>query len=294
MDTAQAFAPIERDGVLSGPVRRPVNLSRDAAGSIHDDATAHKLGFRGGTVAGNIHSEQFAPLLIERFGRGWRKQGGLSLHFLNATTDGEPVQAFVGPAEPGEAGLTRAQVWMETPQGVRVCEGSAWLGGDDPKAALRIRVAQQRPATELRILKAAKVGDSVRDIPARVNGETATFRLQGITEPMAEYTDPKPWGGLVAASAVAIDALRVVEIPMFRPDGDFVGLFGAIELQQLAGPILTDKDYLADGRVLALGESPKTEVVWWESTLRDPDDGISVARLLMMTRFLKASSALWA
>ena len=294
MSAVEAFVAMDRDGVLAGPVRRPVNESREAVGSIHDDATAQKLGFRGGTVAGNIHSEQFAPLLVARFGAGWRKQGGLSLHFLNATTDGEPVQAFVGPAEPGEAGLTRAAVWMETPEGIKVCEGSAWIGGDDPRSALRIRVGQQRPASELRILKRAKVGDSVRDIPARVQGETASRRLKAITEPMAEYADPKAWGGLVAAPAVAIDALRSVEIPMFRPDGDFVGLFGAIELQQMYGPILVDYDYLADGRVLALGESPKTEVVWWEATLRDPADGVSIARLVMMTRFLKASSALWA
>ena len=42
-------------GRVVGPWRTPRNLSADAAGSIHDDATAAGLGFRGGTVAGNIH-----------------------------------------------------------------------------------------------------------------------------------------------------------------------------------------------------------------------------------------------
>ena len=50
----QAFDYTEQDGVLSGPVRSPKNsASHLGAGSIHDDATAQKLGFRGGTVAGS-------------------------------------------------------------------------------------------------------------------------------------------------------------------------------------------------------------------------------------------------
>ena len=54
---------VERDGVLVGPLREPRNLAANVAGSIHDDSQAQKLGFRGGTVAGSIHMEQFPPLL---------------------------------------------------------------------------------------------------------------------------------------------------------------------------------------------------------------------------------------
>lgn len=288
-----AFEVAERDGIMAGPVRKPVNFSRDAKGSIHDDATAQTLGFRGGTVAGNIHFEQFTPLLLARFGEGWRKHGGLSLHFVNATTDGEPVQAFVGPAEQIGPDLSRAMTWMETPDGVRVNEGTAWLGGDDPGSALRLRMAAQRPATDLRILKGSKVGDIVHDIPSRLDGAISLRRVEGVTEPMAEYRDATRFGELVAAPAVAIDVLRTVETPLFNAGADFVGMFGAIELQYLDGPIFLDRDYLADARLMALGESPKTEVAWYESTLRDAKDGRLVARLLMMTRLLKASSKLW-
>ena len=45
--------------------------------------------------------------------------------------------------------------------------------------------------------------------------------------------------------------------------------------------------------VIAVGESPKTEVTWYESTLRDATDKRVVARMLMMSRLLKASSPLW-
>ncbi len=289
-----AFTAVEQDGVLAGPVRHPVNFSRDAVGSIHDDKTAQTLGFRGGTVAGNIHFEQFPPLMLARFGQGWRKRGGLSLYFINATTDGEPVQAFVGPAEEVAPGVRRAAAWMETPEGLRVSEGTAWAGGEDPGSALRLRVAQQRPATDLRILTASKTGDAVTDVPSRLDGPTALRRLEGVTEPLPEYLDAALFGGQVAAPAIAIDALRAVEEPLFRAGKDFVGMFGAIELEFLDGPVFVDRDYLADGRILALGESPKTEVAWYESTLREAKDGRPVARLVMMTRLLKASSALWA
>ena len=171
--STEPFTFAEHDGVIAGPVRRPVNFSRDAVGSIHDDKTAQTLGFRGGTVAGNIHFEQFPPLMLARFGDGWRSRGGLSLYFLNATTDGEPVQAFAGPVEHAGLGVRRASAWMATPEGIRVSEGTAWAGGDDPRSALRLRVAQQRPATDLRILKGSRVGDRVSDIPSRRDSVTA-------------------------------------------------------------------------------------------------------------------------
>jgi len=273
-------------GVLAGPVRRPVNFSKDAQGSIHDDGTAQALGFRGGTVAANIHFEQFPPLVLERFGEAWWRTGGLSLHFMNATTDGEPVQAFAGPVEGGEP--ARVAAWMETPEGVRVCEGNGWVGGDDPKSTLKQRLAQSRPATDLRLLKRSRVGDTVTDVPSRLDGATALRRLEGITEPLELYRARK-----VAAPAVAIDALRAVEGPLFKSEGEFVGMFGAIELQFLDGPIYLDRDYLANGEVVGLSESPKTEVAWYESVLRDAESGRPVARLLMMSRLLKASSPLW-
>ena len=115
MSVTENFSAQEQDGVMAGPVRRPVNISRDAKGSIHDDATAKKLGFRGGTVAANIHFEQFPPLMLARFGPGWSRTGGLSLHFLNPTTDGEPVQAFVGPVEQGAAPRAKAFIAKNAP-----------------------------------------------------------------------------------------------------------------------------------------------------------------------------------
>lgn len=271
---------------LAGPVRRPVNVARQAVGSIHDDKAAQALGFRGGTVAANIHFEQFPPLLLARFGPEWWRTGGLSLHFTHPTLDDEPVQAFVGPLQQLGA-IKRADCRMEALAGGRVCEGSAWVGGDDPTSALKARLANQREPTDLRILSGCRVGAAVHGVPSRIESAPALERLRGITEPLDEYRKG------VAAPAVAIDALRAVESPLFESAGDFVGMFGAIELQFLDGPIRLDEDYVADGRIVALGDSPKTEIAWYESVLREAGTGRSVARMLMMSRVLKASSSLW-
>ena len=59
---------LERDHLLVGPWRSPKQMLHaqvyDSHASIHDDATAQKLGFQGGTIEGPTHFSQFAPLLV--------------------------------------------------------------------------------------------------------------------------------------------------------------------------------------------------------------------------------------
>ena len=57
-----------RDGYYAGPLRAPANEGRGTTGNIHSDDDARRLGFRGGLVAGSIHMEQLAPLLVRAFG----------------------------------------------------------------------------------------------------------------------------------------------------------------------------------------------------------------------------------
>ncbi|MGY4373744.1 hypothetical protein ACVWZ3_001383 [Bradyrhizobium sp. i1.3.6] len=59
---------------LIGPWRQPRQMLHaqvyDAHASIHDDATAQKLGFKGGTIEGPTHFSQFAPLGARLWGQG--------------------------------------------------------------------------------------------------------------------------------------------------------------------------------------------------------------------------------
>jgi hypothetical protein len=55
--------------------------------------------------------------------------------------------------------------------------------------------------------------------------------------------------------------------------------------------VFTDREYTAVGHVLSVGDSPKSEYVWYESVLHDR--GERIASMIMQLRFMKASSPLW-
>ncbi len=77
----KAFATeiTESSGVLTGPWRQPKQMlhaqTYDSHASIHDDATAQKLGFQGGTIEGPTHFSQFAPLCERIWGKAWFETG---------------------------------------------------------------------------------------------------------------------------------------------------------------------------------------------------------------------------
>src|SRR5476649_2922437 len=90
--------PITEAGrVLSGPKRVPKQMlavqEYDGHASIHDDATAAKLGFKGGTIEGPTHFSQFAPLGVAVWGTRWFEQGCVSAHYRNPCFEGEKVRA---------------------------------------------------------------------------------------------------------------------------------------------------------------------------------------------------------
>lgn len=277
---------------LVGPWRSPTNIAAHAKGSIHDDDTAQQLGLRGGTVAGSIHMEQYPPLLLETFGERWWKSGNISLFFKEATTHGEAVRCHAGQAESwGE--FSRAPIWMEGVNGQRINEGTSSVGPIDQMSTLRRRVLEARPASDLRMLKNARVGDFTYDVPSRITASQVDAHLPVITEPLQEYVTPHAFGGRVVPMNLTIDAFRVIEKSLVVIDGPRVGLYGAIEVQFIDGPVLADRDYVASGRILALSDSPKTEVMWWEAELADARSGALVAKMLHMTRLMKASSPHW-
>ncbi|MQA00539.1 MAG: hypothetical protein GEU80_14615 [Dehalococcoidia bacterium] len=117
-------------------------------------------------------------------------------------------------------------------------------------------------------------------------------QLEAMTERLDWYDGPTPWGGPVVNPGMAVGLFRGPEQGFNLNREGVVGLFGAIEIRHLAGPIMADRDYLCSGELLAVGETPKSEYIWYRSTLHD--QGADVAQMVMMLRFMKASSPLWA
>jgi hypothetical protein len=279
--------------VLAGPVRRPRNLSASVAGSIHDDATATALGFRGGTVAGSVHMDQFPPLALRAFGNGWFEAGSLSLYFRHATTDGEPVRAFI--EQPPRPRDVQTRAWATTTDDVLVAEGTAGNGSPAEPSALRERDLRPVDPAQLRILRSLRPGAVLGDIMVESDGERQRQRIDqgGMTEPLDWYTGPSHWGGPIAAPSAVVDLLyRRLLGEAKLGMGDHVGLFGAIEIRFRSGPVFTDARYRVTGEVVALSDTPKTEVLWFDSRAFDGDGGL-VAEMRMMLRQLKQSSPLY-
>jgi len=279
--------------VLAGPVRTPRNLAAGVAGSIHDDATAVALGFRGGTVAGSIHMDQFAPLALRAFGNGWFEDGSLSLYFRHATTDGEPVRAFI--EQPLRQRDVQTRAWATTGDDVVVAEGTAGRGNPAETSALRSRDMRLVDPAQLRILAAFKPGVVLGDVTLRPNGERQRQRIDqnGMTEPLDWYTGPSPWGGSIAAPSTVVDLLYARLLDDAKESmGDHVGLFGAIEIRFRSGPVLLDSRYRVTGEVVAVSQTPKTEVMWFDSRAHDQSAEL-VADMRMMLRQLKQSSSLY-
>lgn len=121
--TAQAFDTeiTETDGALIGPWRQPRQMLQaqtyDAHASIHDDATAQKLGFKGGTIEGPTHFSQFAPLGARLWGQAWFESGCLSAHYRSVCYEGEEVQAILSKPLPG---TSQCQIQMVKRDGTEV------------------------------------------------------------------------------------------------------------------------------------------------------------------------------
>lgn len=277
---------------ITGEYRESINAANHEGGGIHDDATATKLGFRGGTVAGSIHLDLFGPLLLEAFGKDWFETGSLSINFKNATTSREPVRALLDP------GVGQRRAWIERDDGMLVGEGTASVGMQTEPSALRANDLGAHAAEAPRILAGIAAGDEIPTSRHHVSAKRQLDLLDRglVTEPLDWYRGDSPWGGAVVCPQQLVHVLYGAGVahigPIVAKSGGGVGLFGAIELANLSGPMQLDRDYDFGGRILAVGESPKTEYTWFEVTAAD--DGVPVTRLLMQLRWMKASSPLYA
>jgi len=292
MTTQEASGIAIIDGVITGPLRRSVNNSATAKGSIHDDATASKLGFRGGTVAGSIHLELFPPLAVHAFGQRWFERGTISMYFLNATTDREAVRGYL--KEP-TAGAADAQVdaWVLREDGMQVAQGTVAVGNPGAPTALQARPLDRFEPGDLRLLSGIEPGRKFEPVRVSTSLDQQLERSKVTTEPMDWYTGASPWGGPIVMPAPLVQMLYAKSVQSLRGNiGQAVGLFGAIELRFINGPVMVGQEYTCTGEVIAVGQSPKTEHMWFETGL-DDDSGRRIAEMRMLLRWMKASSPLY-
>lgn len=280
--------------IIRGRTVYPTNADYNDPGGIHDDATAQGLGFRGGTIAASTHLDTFVPVLLDVFGDEWFRTGSLSMYFRHATTDGEPTHALVELPKGLTTPLRDTQVGatIEMSDRTLVGEGTASVGTSDELTALEMRDLRHDPSN-VRILRGVALGEELGPVAASV--DVARLKRgceRRITEPLDWYQGTSPFGGPIAPPSALIDLFSDVAGQALLPRlGEAVGMWGAMEVRHHAGPLFAGHRYDVTITVAAIGDSPKTEILWYDAAAHDGASLVATARVL--SRFVKASSPLY-
>ena len=283
---------LESGNLLTGPWRKPAQMLHaqvyDSHASIHDDATAQKLGFQGGTIEGPTHFSQFAPLCERIWGNAWFETGCLSAHYRNPAFEGEEVQANIEKPKPGQ---TTVAIGMTKRDGTEILRGTASIGGDGSETALTKRLGELKPLTDPVILADLKVGMKTDRQTVKMDfdqnmGDLYPFslaeKLKVITEPSAYYSQElNPWGRAI----IPFEMLSVLFQYRAREDrlpvrGPAVGLFADQEIRLLRGPLFPHETYTTEREVVALSGSRRTESMWVRTTVFATDNKPAATMLL--------------
>jgi len=301
--TAFDTAIEDQDGVLSGPFRAPKQMlsvqEYDGHASIHDDATARKLGFKGGTIEGPTHFSQFAPLGYAVWGDRWFSHGCLSAHYRAPVFEGEAVQAFLRRPDAGE---TVAEIWMLRTDGTEILRGSASVGPAFVQTALDKRLTELTPLADPVVLADVKVGMTLPRVAVRMDPDqhmgalypfSLAQKLRKITEPSGYYSiGVSPFGRpIVPMEMISVLMQYTAKGPGFPARGPAVGLFADQEIRLIDGPVFVGEDYEVAREVVFLSGSRRTESLWARSTLYTPGTDHAVASMLLNLATMKESYA---
>jgi hypothetical protein len=299
----------ETQDALVGPWRRPHQMLNaqvyDCHASIHDDATAQKLGFQGGTIEGPTHFSQFAPLCERLWGQSWFETGCLSAHYRNPVFEGEEVQAILAKPEPGQM---QCKIQMVKRDGTEVLRGTASVADAAPPTALDQRLTELKPLADPVILRDIKPGMKTRRQTVRMDfnqnmGELYPFslgdKLKVITETSPFYRADtgadNPWGRPI----IPIEMLSVLFQYKSKEDrlpvrGPAVGLFADQEIKLLKGPLFIAEDYELEREVVALSGSRRTESLWIRTAVFELSAPSPIATMLLNLATIKESYAPYA
>jgi hypothetical protein len=260
--------------------------------SIHNDATAHKVGMRGGTIPGTIHLSLFAPLMLQIFGKRWFETGNLSLYYTFATTDLEEVRAVVKmPSTDAKDIQMEARVEMR--DGKVVAKGTIAVG--EPKELSYIQALELKNSDpdELRILAGFKVGGELRSRDIVFTQEQVDKGLPAITDHIDYYKGKSPWGNSILSPTAMYNFMALGSYSLDAEKVQAVPFYGATEIRNINGPVLIGVPYESTGKIICVGVSKRTEYFWHDSFLKEKESGKLVATIRHMNRFMKAGSPLY-
>jgi hypothetical protein len=293
----------ETDGVLVGPWRGPRQMlaAQEYGGhaSIHDDATAQKLGFKGGTIEGPTHFSQIVPLGMKLWGERFLSEGNISAHYRNACFEGDQVRALVTVPP---AGATQAELRLERADGMEVLKGTIGVGSGD-QSALTVRLASLAAPHMLVILRDVHVGMKTarQSVTMAADQNMGALYPFSLTEKLERITEHSPWyAGGDNPFGRAIVPFEMVSVLLnhvgshFPVKGPAVGLFADQEIRMVKGPLFVGAPYEIEREIVGLSESKRTESMWVRTKVFAPGGTEVLAEMLLNSATMKESYARYA
>jgi hypothetical protein len=309
--TTEAFdTPIEDCGEeFAGPWRAPRQMlaaqEYDAHASIHDDATARSLGFKGGTIEGPTHFSQFEPLGATLWGRAWFENGCISAHYRSPVFEGESVRAFV--TKPA-AGAKHTTIFMRKADGTEVLAGSLSIDQDAARAPTALE-ARQKDLPGLVgpvILRDVVVGTTSPRLKVVMGSDQhmGAYYPFSLADKLKVITEPSPWhrvdgGGSTSPWGRPIIPFEMLSVLFQHKEdehplpvkGPVVGLFADQEIRLLEGPLFVGEVYEIEREVVALSGSRRTESLWVKTTAYRVGSNHPIATMLLNAASIKTSYA---
>ncbi|MCW0199438.1 hypothetical protein [Sphingopyxis sp.] len=291
---------------LSGPWRAPRQMladqSYDHHSSIHDDATAQRLGFKGGTIEGPTHFSQFAPLAVAAWGPRWLDVGCISAHYRAPVYEGEEVRAHMARVVPGQR---IAEIWMEKADGTEVLRGTCSVGPDHPESALDRRLAELPALEQPVILEDVVIGTKTPRRRVAVGfdqhmGDLYPFTLRQklgvITEASPYYAEESAGASPHSRAIIPVEMISVLLNhawggESFYRRGPVVGLFADQEIRLHDGPLFVGESYEIEREAIALTGSRRTESLWIRTRVYRPGEDRLLATMLLNQAIMKDSFA---
>lgn len=298
--------PIEDDGTaLVGPYRSPRQMLADQVyddhASIHDDATAQKLGFKGGTIEGPTHFSLFGPLGFALWGERWLSEGCLSVAYRAACYEGEKVRAY---ATKPAAYATQVEIWMLREDGTEILRGTASIGSGNPPSAVERKLAGLSPPDRKVILRDVEPGMRRPRLSVRMGADDRMGKLYpfSLRDKLAVITEPSPWyepdttatpwsRSVIPLEMVSVLLNHVASDDPWTIHGPTVDLFTDQEIRLIDGPLFAGEDYEIEREVVAISGSRRTESIWIRTSVYRPGDDRLLATMLLSTASLKDSYA---
>lgn len=259
-----------RDLIHHGPWRRLINTV-PAQGSIHDDAPARELGFKGAFVPGSVVSSAAMPAVIERFGPAWLEGGWFDFTFVSPVYVSEDVRE--------EACWHADSQWLElrvVTRDDRLCmSGRAGVGDRLPwEPGLDGSHDAENTFPELSLTFAFEP----REFVIRLSDVLPMLEGSGDATPCYRETSPfgEPVAPPIRLMRLALDATRGYKLPI---EGVKQPGMWAEHALAVKAPIRYDTPYTLCERVADKGRSGRTAYLVYEFRLIEPTgDDVAVGR----------------